>query len=40
MIAVINGATIGIGMICAALCDMRIAAEDAPFACPKSIMAW
>lgn len=35
VIAAINGATIGIGMILAALCDMRIAAEDAPFACPE-----
>lgn len=35
VIAAINGATIGIGMILAALCDMRIAAEDARFACPE-----
>lgn len=35
VIAAINGATIGIGMILAALCDMRIAAQDAIFACPE-----
>lgn len=35
VIAAINGAAIGIGMILAALCDMRIAAEDAAFACPE-----
>nr|WP_202800521.1 enoyl-CoA hydratase/isomerase family protein [Novosphingobium sp. Rr 2-17] len=35
VIAAISGATIGIGMIFAALCDMRIAAEDAVFACPE-----
>lgn len=35
IIAAINGPAIGIGMILAALCDMRIAAEDATFACPE-----
>lgn len=35
VIAAINGAAIGIGMILAGLCDMRIAAEDAKFACPE-----
>lgn len=35
VIAAITGAAIGIGMIFAALCDMRIAAEDAYFACPE-----
>jgi enoyl-CoA hydratase len=34
-IAAINGPVIGIGMILAGLCDMRIAAEDAVFACPE-----
>ena len=35
VIAAIHGAAIGIGMIFAALCDMRIAAEDAVLACPE-----
>lgn len=35
VIAAINGAAIGVGMILAALCDMRVAAEDAEFACPE-----
>lgn len=35
VIAAIQGAAIGIGMILAALCDMRIAAEEAVFACPE-----
>lgn len=35
VIAAINGHAIGIGMVLAALCDMRVAAEDAAFACPE-----
>ena len=35
VIAAINGAAIGIGMLWAGLCDMRVAAENAPFACPE-----
>ena len=35
VIAAIGGAAIGIGMIWAGLCDLRIAAEDAVFACPE-----
>jgi enoyl-CoA hydratase len=35
VIAAINGAAIGIGMVLAGLCDMRVAAEDAKFACPE-----
>jgi len=35
VIAAINGPAIGIGMLLAAICDMRIAAEDALFACPE-----
>jgi enoyl-CoA hydratase/carnithine racemase len=35
VIAAINGAAFGIGMILAALCDLRVAAEDAFFACPE-----
>jgi enoyl-CoA hydratase len=35
VIAAINGHAIGIGMILAALCDMRVAAADVVFACPE-----
>lgn len=35
VIAAINGPAIGIGMVLAGLCDMRVAAEDARFACPE-----
>jgi enoyl-CoA hydratase/carnithine racemase len=35
VIAAINGAAIGIGMVLAGLCDMRVAAEDAKFGCPE-----
>jgi enoyl-CoA hydratase/carnithine racemase len=35
IVAAINGAAIGIGMVLAGLCDMRVAAEDAKFACPE-----
>jgi enoyl-CoA hydratase/carnithine racemase len=35
VIAAIEGPAIGVGMILAALCDMRVAAEDAKFACPE-----
>ncbi|MGE0502039.1 MAG: enoyl-CoA hydratase/isomerase family protein [Rhizobiaceae bacterium] len=35
VIAAINGAAIGIGMVLAGLCDMRVAAADASFACPE-----
>ena len=35
VIAAINGHAIGIGLILAALCDMRVAAKDALFACPE-----
>lgn len=35
VVAAIAKPAIGIGMILAALCDMRIAAEDAVFACPE-----
>jgi enoyl-CoA hydratase/carnithine racemase len=35
VIAAINGHAIGIGMILAAACDMRVAADSAAFACPE-----
>jgi|TARA_B110000211_G_C14093383_1_gene560964 enoyl-CoA hydratase/carnithine racemase len=35
LIAAINGPTIGIGVILAALCDLRVTAEDAIFSCPE-----
>lgn len=35
MIAAIRSATIGVGVMLAGMCDMRIASEDARFACPE-----
>lgn len=35
LIAAINGATIGVGVILAGLCDLRVVAEDAILACPE-----
>ncbi len=35
MIGAIRGATIGVGVMLAAMCDMRVASEDARFACPE-----
>jgi enoyl-CoA hydratase len=35
VIAALNGHAIGIGMILAALCDLRVAWADAKFACPE-----
>lgn len=35
LVAAINGTTVGVGIILASLCDLRVAAEDARFACPE-----
>ncbi|WP_375250939.1 enoyl-CoA hydratase/isomerase family protein [Sphingomonas sp.] len=35
MVAAINGATVGVGVMLAGMCDMRIASEQARFACPE-----
>lgn len=35
VIAAVNGSAIGIGMILAGLCDMRVAEQDAKFSCPE-----
>jgi enoyl-CoA hydratase/carnithine racemase len=35
VIAAINGATVGIGVILAGLCDLRVVAADANFSCPE-----
>lgn len=35
VIAAINSATVGVGIVLAGLCDMRVVAEDATFACPE-----
>jgi enoyl-CoA hydratase/carnithine racemase len=35
MIAAIRGATIGVGVMLAGMCDLRIVSEDARFACPE-----
>lgn len=35
VIAAVNGHAIGIGMILSGLCDLRVAWEDAKFACPE-----
>jgi len=35
MIAAIRGATIGVGVMLAGMCDLRVASEDARFACPE-----
>lgn len=35
MIAAIRGATIGVGVMLAAMCDLRVASENARFACPE-----
>lgn len=35
MIAAIRGATIGVGVMLAGMCDLRVVSEDARFACPE-----
>ena len=35
MIAAIRGATIGVGVMLAGMCDLRVASEDSRFACPE-----
>lgn len=35
MIAAIRGATIGVGVMLAGMCDLRVASENARFACPE-----
>lgn len=35
MIAAIKGATIGVGVMLAGMCDLRVVSEDARFACPE-----
>lgn len=35
MIAAIEGATVGVGVMLAGMCDLRVASENARFACPE-----
>ncbi|MES2493964.1 MAG: enoyl-CoA hydratase/isomerase family protein [Pseudomonadota bacterium] len=35
MIAAITGATVGVGVMLAGMCDLRIVSEDARFSCPE-----
>lgn len=35
VIAAINASTVGVGILLAGICDLRVAAEDARFACPE-----
>ncbi len=35
MIAAITGATVGVGVMLAGMCDLRIASEESRFACPE-----
>lgn len=35
LIAAIRGATVGVGVMLAGMCDLRVASEDARFACPE-----
>ncbi|MFA7594902.1 MAG: enoyl-CoA hydratase/isomerase family protein [Novosphingobium sp.] len=35
MIAAIRGAAVGVGVMLAGMCDMRVVSEDARFACPE-----